>query len=201
VIIFRCPNPECHHTSRVGDEKAGDVIGCERCAWKIIVPIPTLPTPASPVAADLVDEETGAVVADWREQPPGDMATSSTQVVPGDLVQEPARPVTPLRPQQDLGELTELRCYDCGKRIRERELVRRDVATGWRSWFAGGSSSRSGWSSGGSSTHYGRVDLCRSCSRDRDEAALRQQRLAMLCGAVALAAMFLLFLFCGVLKH
>jgi hypothetical protein len=77
------------------------------------------------------------------------------------------------------GEPT-VRCWDCGRRVREKSAVRRNVTTGrWSS--SGGWSGSGGWtpgfgrynesgSSSTSGTSTGRVDLCRRCVRRRDEA-------------------------------
>lgn len=74
---------------------------------------------------------------------------------------------------QNRGALTDLRCYDCGQRINENELVRRDVRTGWSStsWSRAYSKSGSFSTGRGNTSRYSRVNLCRTCNAARDRAA------------------------------
>jgi hypothetical protein len=117
---------------------------------------------------------------------------------------ESLAPSSPV-PSVDRGELTRLRCYDCGKRIYENELVRRDVQVHhskreyqndslgennsyglgaslgnkghyrFRSSHRSGSSSRRS-SSKGSSERWERVNFCAACNREWDEAEQEHHR-------------------------
>src|SRR5205823_608308 len=70
MIAFVCPNPDCRAKYRVPDDRAGKTTVCAnpRCGLRIQVPVP--PPPPPPVVADLLDEETGATIKDWRSEPP-----------------------------------------------------------------------------------------------------------------------------------
>lgn len=53
-----------------------------------------------------------------------------------------------------------VRCYDCGQKIAEGQVVRRMVRTGW---------SIGSWSS---HDYYRKVNLCPTCAANRDEARM-----------------------------
>jgi hypothetical protein len=70
MIVFACPNPDCRKRYKVPDDRAGKTATCANpaCGMRIQVPHP-LPKP-DPVPADLLDEETGAALKDWRDDQP-----------------------------------------------------------------------------------------------------------------------------------
>jgi hypothetical protein len=153
-IRFACPKPLCGARYTVPDARAGKVAVCANLSCRTRVRVP--PPPPPPVEGVLIDEETGAAVRDWRDdyEPPPPEPSPAWEPAPA---------------------FTGVRCYDCGCDVPEGELVRRNVAVGWSSWS--GSTSWSGpypaerGSHDGSSTSYGRVDLCLACSRGRDRLA------------------------------
>ena len=67
MIVFVCPNPACRKRYKVSDKRAGRTAACANpaCRMRIQIPHP-FPLP-EPVPADLIDEETGALVKDWRD--------------------------------------------------------------------------------------------------------------------------------------
>lgn len=154
MIRFACPNPDCSKEYRVPDERAGKVATCPTCACRIRVPVPPRVEPPEPEEGILIDDETGAVLKDWRDEIPPDLPPS-----------EPEHEEPEPEPEPDEDELTHERCYDCGRRIYESELVRRDVAVGESYVPSDGTPKRHGISV----THYGRVTLCRRCNKARDE--------------------------------
>jgi len=152
VIHFACPNPDCRRKYRVPDGRAGKVATCPVC--KLRIRVPTLPKEElpEPVEGDLIDEETGAVLKDWRDEVPPEPPPAE------DDYGEP-------EPDGEEDELTDERCYDCGCRIYEGELVRRDVAVGSSYVPSDGDPKHHGRFI----THYGRVSLCRRCNKARDD--------------------------------
>jgi len=98
MIVFACPNPDCRRQYRVHEDKAGKTTTClsPRCGWKIRVPNP-LPKP-EPVAGELIDEETGAALKDWRTEllEPIALATVSCEVLHDEDEQDnnPPQPFT-----------------------------------------------------------------------------------------------------------
>ncbi len=90
-------------------------------------------------------------------------------------------------------EWTGCRCHDCGERIYEGQLVRRDIAVSSSSWFGFGSSAHGGWDQLGFSTRHGRVDLCRACNRERNE----EEKRSCLYVAIAILATIFMVGFAG----
>ncbi len=66
MIVFACPNPACRKRYKVADDRAGKKTTCANpsCGMRIQVPKP------APLPGDLIDEETGAVLKDWRDERP-----------------------------------------------------------------------------------------------------------------------------------
>jgi hypothetical protein len=108
---------------------------------------------------------------------------------PDAFVPSPEPPPRPRAGPVRRGELTNLRCHDCGARIYEAELVRREVRVGGSEW-GGVSAGRGGGSFyGGASAYYRRVDLCLACSNERDERHREADRQCQrVTGAVATVA-------------
>jgi hypothetical protein len=125
----------------------------------------TCPNPACGAQYTFPDQFAGRTVmcsvaaCRWKIQVP--MPTSP--LVARQPPAQQARQIQAPPPQHNPGALTDLRCYDCGQRIYENELVRRDVKTGSSiSW--GSRSSRT-------TNRYSRVNVCRACSLARDKTA------------------------------
>lgn len=127
---------------------AGKVATCPVCGLRVKVPLPLKP---ESVEGDLLDDETGAVVKDWRAEAPKPPPTEIEYEEPEDEEEEDERS----------GE----RCYDCGRQIYESELVRRDVEVG-SSYIPSDGDPRH---HGRFVSTYGRVYLCRRCNNARDE--------------------------------
>ena len=68
MIVFACPNPACRKRYKVADDRAGKRTTCANpsCVMRIQVPHP--PLKPAPVTGELIDEETGAVPKDWRDE-------------------------------------------------------------------------------------------------------------------------------------
>lgn len=75
MILFACPNPACKKRHAASDELAGEVLVCdaEGCDYRIVVPAPPeepVELTREPVPGEPIDEETGAVLKDWRAEVP-----------------------------------------------------------------------------------------------------------------------------------
>lgn len=188
-----CFCSHCGARIHAPDKAAGRKAKCPKCGATTVVPALPDEGPtkgAESVIEDLHREAKAPQVAAW-EIPPPVRRTSETsedryEVSPKGKHAE--RPV-------DRGALTDSKCYDCGRRIYEKELVRRDVVIYQRvdnysshSSSIGGGAAIGGiqgagtaggvstWGQFGSSSGMGvrheirRVDLCATCDRKRTEA-------------------------------
>jgi ribosomal protein S26 len=113
------------------------------------------------------------------------------QVIPVPVPTPFAVPVRdlPLEPAEPA-----VQCFDCGRAVPMSSVVRRTVVTG--------EAETSGWRGDhyqtDTTTHTGRVNLCRRCAARRDEEAARQRRstaaaLAILAVLVAVAVALVVF--------
>lgn len=100
MIVFACPNPACRKRHQATDDAAGEVVECDGpgCGYRLVVP--TLHKP-EPVMGEVVDLETGAVMKDWRTEPPSPRPTK--------VVKRAEPPPTPKRSRRRSG----FRCPFC----------------------------------------------------------------------------------------
>ncbi len=70
MIVFACPNSACQKRYKVTDDRAGKATTCANptCGLRIKVPYPH--SKPDPHPGELIDEETGAVLKDWRDEQP-----------------------------------------------------------------------------------------------------------------------------------
>ena len=160
IVVF-CPG--CKTRLTLGDDRAGETFECPRCDKPISVPMLVVP-PAPP--------------------PPVPRGKATPPPLPPPAPLEVAEPA----PAESRGDLTDERCYDCGSRIYENELVRRDVAVG-SSYVPSDGDPRH---HGRFVTHHGRVSLCKSCNDARDEFN-RIVGIVILCGL----GLLLMWFVCG----
>ncbi len=76
----------------------------------------------------------------------------------------------PAAPQAGTSSEPTVRCWKCGTRISEGEAVRREVRTAGFGGLVGGFFDVSNWGIAG---RWERVDVCRRCAADLDEARAR----------------------------
>jgi DNA-directed RNA polymerase subunit RPC12/RpoP len=205
--------PACHSKLKVADRMIGREIECPGCGFRFIVPEPSMQLPAPTVHQP-----------DWHEElPPVRIETLAPTFYsipsPVENDSDTASGGADLDAQLDRGELTDLRCFDCGSRIYERELVRRDVEIGRRrsssSSFDIGAGKFGRWdmlaaslgSTKGIVREYGHADLCLACSVARDQEALARKHAIMMrnkravIGCLVLAALFIFVACAGMLSQ
>lgn len=96
----------------------------------------------------------------------------------GLLVTVPAPPTGVPISRNGLGELTELRCHGCRRKLYEREIERRAAIIGHSSWSGSTCGGRGGpHSVSGSTSIYGDVDFCPPCAAAHDAAVEAANRL------------------------
>jgi len=90
MIVFACPNPNCRKRYKVADNHAGKATTCTNpeCGLRIQVPYP--PCKPDPIPADLIDEGTGAVLKDWRDELSGPPSPHRNQDAAPSYVQSTA---------------------------------------------------------------------------------------------------------------
>lgn len=151
MIRFACANNDCRKQHLVPENQAGTVVACTECKLPIRVPMLPKELPVVPKEGILLDEPTGAIVTYYQDAIPTKPQTARI---------EPAR-ATPMK-----DERTRERCFDCGARIYESELVRRDVKVGSSYVPSDGDPNHFGRSV----SHYARVSLCGLCNKARNDA-------------------------------
>lgn len=191
-MSIACFCSHCGARIRAPEKAAGRKAKCPKCRAETV--IPTLQAKDSPkdarsVLEVLPVEEDGPQVRHWSAPPPV-RRTSETSEDRYEVSPKSKHAEKPV----DRGALTDCKCYDCGRRIYENELVRRDVVihqtvehkTAYHSSSGGGSAiggiegvgiagGVSTWGQSGSSSGMGvrhqirRVDLCAACDRKRTE--------------------------------
>ena len=93
------------------------------------------------------------------------------------------------------GDLTEVRCHDCGCLIYKNELVRRDVRVG-SSYFSNGDPQHKG-----NASYYGRVSLCKFCNDARTATETATELNNLICWIVIVIAIFFFVLIQGIFKR